>query len=178
MNPFEKIERILIVRGIASAAFGVLVLVRPGASMAALVFLYGFYALIDGGLLLGFAARNEEPKAPFIVRGLISVAAGVLTFVYPGITAVSLYIVISAWAIASGIAELGTAISLRKEASVGGLALSGLLSIACGIVLLALPAAGVIALVSVIAVYAITNGIVLILAGIRLHHFIQRPKAA
>ncbi|MBV9950243.1 MAG: DUF308 domain-containing protein, partial [Myxococcales bacterium] len=65
-----------IIRGIASVLFGVLTLVRPGASVAALVLLFGVYALCDGALLVGFGLRYAGRKAPYLVRGLVSVAVG------------------------------------------------------------------------------------------------------
>ncbi len=168
-----------IVRGIASVLFGLLTLMRPGASIAAIVLLFGIYALADGGLLLGFAFRYEGAKAPYVVRGLLSIAAGVLTFIFPGLTAISLYVLIGAWAIAAGAAELALAIVIRKEApSVGGLVLAGILSIACGAALLALPLAGVLALLGLVAAYAIVNGAVLISAGIRIHNLVRPLSAA
>lgn len=178
MDALARVWTMWIVRGIASVIFGVLTVVRPGASIAALVFLFGFYSLADGALLLGFAFRYDGRKAAYVVRGLLSVAAGVLTFVYPGLTAISLYILIGAWAITAGAAELAIAFAIRREASsVAALVVAGLLSIGCGVALLALPIAGVIALTSLIAAFAIVNGIALISAGIRIHHFI-RPLAA
>jgi uncharacterized membrane protein HdeD (DUF308 family) len=179
MNSLSKIGTVWVIRGVASVAFGVLTLLQPGNSIAAIVFLYGLYALADGAFLLGLAFRQEGSKAPYIVRGLISVAAGALAFLYPGLTATSLYFLIGAWAIVIGALELGIAISLRKgTTSVGGLVLSGLLSIATGVALLALPVAGVVTLLSFIAAYAIINGIVLIVAGVRFHNVIRPLSAA
>jgi uncharacterized membrane protein HdeD (DUF308 family) len=177
MNALAKLDRILVARGIASVAFGVFTVLGPGSSVAALVYLYGAYALVDGALLFGFGFRTQDSKWAYFMRGLVSVAAGVLTFVYPGLTAVSLYILIGAWAISAGAVELGIALAMRKEISVGGLVFSAVLSIVSGIALLALPAAGVIALVSLIAAYAIANGIALLVAGVRLHQ-LMRPMTA
>jgi uncharacterized membrane protein HdeD (DUF308 family) len=174
MNPLAKTGTMWIVRGIASVLFGVLTVMRPGASIAAIVLLYGVYALTDGALLLGFAFRIDTGKAPYIFRGLISIAAGVVTFLYPGLAATSLYLLIGAWAMIAGVTELGIAIAARKEmTNVGALVLAGVLSLACGVALLVLPAAGVVALVSLIAAYAIVNGIALIGAGIRIHQFFR-----
>lgn len=159
-----------IVRGIASVLFGVLTLLRPGASIGALVFLYGFYALSDGALLLGFAFRQEGRRALYVIRGLFSVGAGVIAFLFPGLSAIALYILIGAWAVTSGLAEIAIAIAIRKDATgVGGLVVAGVLSLLCGVALLALPLAGVVALVGLIAAYAIFNGMALIAAGIRIH---------
>jgi uncharacterized membrane protein HdeD (DUF308 family) len=168
-----------IVRGIASVVFGVLTLLRPGASIAALVLLYGAYALVDGALLLGFAVRYQGARAHYIFSALLSIAAGALTFMYPGLTAVSLYLLIGAWAITSGVAELALAVAMRHtEIRVGGLVFAGLLSIACGLALLALPVAGVVALLGLVTVYAIANGIFLVGAGVRMHHFVRALPAA
>jgi uncharacterized membrane protein HdeD (DUF308 family) len=179
MNALSRTWSMWLVRGIASVLFGVLTIMRPGASIAALVFIYGFYAVTDGALLLGFAFRHEGQRALYVVRGLLSVGAGLVAFVLPGLTALSLYILIGAWALTAGAAELGIAIAARKEgASVGGLVAAGVLSLACGVALLALPMAGVLALVGLIATYAIINGVVLIVASVRIHQLVGTPHAA
>jgi uncharacterized membrane protein HdeD (DUF308 family) len=160
-----------VARGIASILFGILTVMWPRASIAAIVLLFGIYALADGVVLVGFAFRAEGRKAAYVVRGLLSVAAGVVTFVYPGLTALSLYVLIGVWALTAGAAELAIAFALRKDvANVGGLALAGVLSVACGIALLALPLAGIVALVGLIAAYAIVNDVILVTAGVRIHN--------
>jgi len=122
-------------------------------------------------VLLGFAFRAEGRKAAYGVRGLLSIGAGVVTFLYPGLTALSLYLLIGVWALAAGAAELAIAFVIRRDvANVGGLVLAGVLSLACGIALLALPLAGIVALIGLIAAYAIVNGIVLVTYGIRIHN--------
>jgi uncharacterized membrane protein HdeD (DUF308 family) len=179
MNELSKTWSMWIIRGIASIAFGVLTLVSPGASIAAIVFLFGLYALCDGALLIGFGLRFDGPKAPYIVRGLLSLAVGVLAFVYPGATALTLYVWVGAWAIAAGLAEIGIAIAIRPQVTnVAGLIASGILSVACGIALFALPAAGVVALLGLIAAFAIFNGAMLIVAGLRIQRFFRGLAAA
>jgi len=86
-----------VLRGIASILFGVLTVVWPDASIAALVLIFGVYAFVDGAVLLGLGLLLEGRKAPYIVRGLLSIAAGVVTFVYPGLTALSLYVLVGVW---------------------------------------------------------------------------------
>jgi uncharacterized membrane protein HdeD (DUF308 family) len=179
MDGLARAWTVWIVRGVASIIFGLLTIWRPGASIAALVLVFGSYSLADGALLLGFAFRyTKGRKAPYVVRGLLSVAAGAVAFLYPGLTAISLYILIGAWAITAGAAELAVAFGIRKEASsVRGLVFAGFLSIAFGAALLALPIVGVIVLTSLIAAYGIVNGIFLISAGVRIHAF-ARPLSA
>ncbi len=178
MNLLARTGTMWIVRGIASVVFGLLTLLRPASSIAAIVILFGAYALVDGAFLLGFAFRHEGPKAQYVVAGLLGLVAGAVTFMFPGLTAISLYILIGAWAMSAGIAEIVIAISMRKEAvNVGGLTLAGVLSLACGVALLALPMAGVIALLGLVAAYAIVNGVFLVGAGFRIHN-LTRPLSA
>ena len=170
MTTLARSWGIWVVRGIVSILFGILTIFRPGASVAILVLLYGVFALCDGALLLSYAVRTEGRKAPYVFRGLVSIAAGVVAVLVPGLTAVSLYILIGAWAVVAGFTELFVAATIRKEAiSVGALVFAGILAIACGIAMLVLPAAGVLALIGLIAGYAIVNGVALISAGIRIH---------
>jgi len=169
---------IWVVRGIASILFGVVTIVWPGASIAAIVLMFGVYAVADGALLLSFGLRLPDGKAPYVVRGLLSVAAGVVTFIYPGLTALSLYILVGAWALTAGAAELAIAFAIRKEAAnVVGLVFAGLLSMACGVALFALPLAGIVALIGLIAAYATLNGIILITAGVRIHNLFGSAHA-
>ena len=178
MSTLTRTWSIWVIRGIASIAFGGLTMLSPGTSIAALIILYGAYALADGALLLGFAFRTDGRKAPYVWRGLVSVAAGVVALAFPGLTAISLYILIGAWALAAGATEIAIAIALGKDGfNVGRLVAAGVLSLLCGVALIALPIAGVVALVGLIAGYAVVNGIVLITAGARLHHVTQSLAA-
>jgi uncharacterized membrane protein HdeD (DUF308 family) len=163
-----------VIRGIVSILFGVLTIFRPGISIALIVVLYGIFALCDGALLLAFAFRTDGRKSPYVWRGLVSIAAGLLALFLPGLTALSLYFLIGAWAIVAGITELVVAAQVRKDGlNVGGLVFAGVLAIACGIALLALPQFGAVALIGLIAGFAIVEGVALISAGVRIHSLTQ-----
>jgi uncharacterized membrane protein HdeD (DUF308 family) len=76
---------------------------------------------------------------------------------------------IGAWAILTGVLEIIAAIRLRKVISGEWLlALSGLLSVAFGVLVLAFPGAGAIGIAFILGVYAAAAGIVLIALGVRL----------
>jgi uncharacterized membrane protein HdeD (DUF308 family) len=89
--------------------------------------------------------------------------------------------VIAAWAIATGILEIIAAIRLRKE--IEGewlLALSGLFSLALGLVFTMVPEAGVVVLVWSLAAYTVAFGILLIWLSFKLRARHERtlPAAA
>lgn len=164
---------LLLLRGIAAVVFGVLAFVWPGLTLLTLILLWGIYALVDGALALGTAifgkATHLAPRWWLAVVGVASLIAGVLAFVWPGITAAVLLLFIACWAIVTGIMQIWGAIQLRKEiAGEWLLILSGLLSIAFGIILIAQPGAGALAVVWMIGLFAILIGCDYIALSLRL----------
>src|SRR5437868_4970385 len=109
----------LFVRGVAGILFGVLAFVWPGLTLLALVLLYGAYALVDGLSALVLAVRGQRPAGTrlweLVLVGLAGVAAGVITFFWPGITAVALLVLVAVASIIRGVFEIVAAIRLRKE---------------------------------------------------------------
>jgi uncharacterized membrane protein HdeD (DUF308 family) len=104
-----------------------------------------------------------------LVEGIAGIIAGVLTLVWPGITSFTLVIFIGFWAIISGVFEIFAAIDMRKIIKDEWLfVLSGILSIVFGFLILARPLAGALVIVWMVAFYAVTFGITMIILGIRL----------
>jgi uncharacterized membrane protein HdeD (DUF308 family) len=162
----------IVLRGVAAVLFGVLAFVLPGITLAVLVIVWGAYALADGILSLIAAYRVRDQGKPFwslVMVGLLGIAAGIVTFIWPGMTALLLLIFIAAWAIVMGIFQIIAAIRLRKEIQNEWLlGLSGVLSVLFGIIMFVQPGAGAIAVIWVIAAYAIVFGVLLIWLGLRL----------
>lgn len=167
----------LVLRGVAAIAFGVLAFAWPQITVTALVFLWGAYALVDGAFAIaaGIKSHGESNRWwVLLLEGILSVAAGLVAFFIPGITALVLLIVIAAWAIVTGAFEIAAAIQLRKY--IKGewlLALAGVASILFGVALLFNPAAGALALVWLIGAYAIVFGVLMIVLGLRLHSMVR-----
>jgi uncharacterized membrane protein HdeD (DUF308 family) len=167
----------LVIRGVAAILFGVLAFMAPAASLLMLVLLWGAFALINGVFDVVLAVRGARVLRGWgwlLFEGLVSIAAGVITFVWPRITAFGLLALIAVWAIVTGIAEVATAVRLRRL--IRGewlLALSGILSIAFGVILLARPQAGALAVAWIIGVYAIVFGGLLVGLGVRVHRWIR-----
>jgi uncharacterized membrane protein HdeD (DUF308 family) len=163
---------LFLVRGIAAIIFGVLAFAWPGITVLTLVLFYGAFALVDGVSALSAAIAGGVSLAPrwwLVVIGLAGIFAGLLTFMWPGITALILLIFIAAWSIAIGVFQIVGAIQLRKHIdNEWMLILSGALSVLFGIVMLLQPGAGALALVWLIGVYAILFGILNIAFAFRL----------
>jgi uncharacterized membrane protein HdeD (DUF308 family) len=162
-------------RGIVWVLFGVALISMPGISLVTLTFFFGAFALVDGvSTLIGaFGGRRESSHWWLLLLiGLAGIAVGVLTFMNPAITALGLLYYIAVWAIVIGVVQIVAAIQLRKE--ITGefwLGLGGLASVLFGIFAIVNPGAGALAVLGLIAIYAIAFGITLILVSFKVRTF-------
>jgi uncharacterized membrane protein HdeD (DUF308 family) len=162
---------LLLLRGLFTILFGILAFVWPGATLFTLVALYGAFVLVDGILAIAAAVMGGAPAPRWwlAIVGLCGIAAGLLTLIWPGITALLLLFFIAGWAIASGVMQIVGAIKLRKEIDDEWLLIAGgALSVLFGIGVLAFPGAGALALILVIGSFAIVYGIILVMFSLRL----------
>lgn len=167
LDAFAKNWWVLLVRGIIAVLFAVAAFAWPGQTLAALVLLYGVYAFVDGVMTLGAGIFTRAGW--LVLSGLLGIVVGIGTFFYPGITAVALLYLIAAWAIVRGLFEIIAAIQLRKVLTgEWTLILSGIFSIIFGVLLLAYPATGLLALVWLIGAYALVFGVTMIVLAFRL----------
>jgi uncharacterized membrane protein HdeD (DUF308 family) len=171
-----------ILRGVLAIAFGVVAFVSPPATIAALVLLFGAWALVDGVFHIAGAVQERARTRSFwlaVLEGVVSIIAGVLALAFPDFAALSLLLIISAWAIVTGVVEVMMAIRLREQ--ITGelwLAIAGILSIVFGVLLFLYPTSGAITIIWIIGAYAIVFGIAMIALGWRLRGIHQRLPGA
>jgi len=169
----------LVLRGLLGVAVGVLTFLWPGITLVALVFLFAGYALVDGAFNLVAAVRAgqaHERWGVLLIEGLVGVAAAILTVLWPAITALALVFVIAAWAIVTGAIEIAAAVRLRRY--IEGewlLALSGILSVIFGILVMIAPLAGALVIALWVGAYAFVSGAILIALGLRLRSWVREP---
>ena len=162
---------LLLLRGIAAIVFGVLAFAWPGLTLLTLILFYGAFALVDGALAI-VAAVTGAPSAPrwwLAVVGVFGVAAGLLTFLMPGLSALVLLFFIAGWAVATGVLQIVGAIQLRKEIDNEWLLIfGGAVSVLFGVGMMLAPGAGALALVWVIGIYSVIPGVTLVALAFRL----------
>jgi uncharacterized membrane protein HdeD (DUF308 family) len=160
----------LLLRGIAAVLFGLAALFWPGLTLFVLIVFFGAYALVDGILAIVAGIRGSEGRRWLLLaEGVLGVLAGLIAFFWPGMTALLLLFVISAWAIFTGLLKVVMAIFFRREVENAWLmGLSGVLSVLFGVILAVLPGAGLLSLVWLIGIYALIVGVVLIVLGFRM----------
>ena len=164
---------LLLLRGVTSILFGILAFIWPGLTLVALIFLWGAYAVIDGGIALWAAisgrAGEMAPRWWLIVVGIVGVLAGLVAFSSPGVTALVLLMFIAGWAIATGVFQIIGAIKLRKEIDNEWLLiLGGIISVLFGVSMMLAPGAGALALVWVIGAYSVVIGAIFVALALRL----------
>ncbi|MCC6310617.1 MAG: HdeD family acid-resistance protein [Trueperaceae bacterium] len=168
-------------RGIALVIFGAIALLWPGLTLVALIYTYAVFALVDGAFSLAslVARTGIGPWWAQLFGGLLSVAAGVVALVLPGLTVLTFLYLIAAWAVLRGFMDIVVAVALRKEISnEWSLILAGVVSIVFGVVLAVWPGAGLVTFVGLIAVFALVAGVALIALAFRLKGANDRREQA
>jgi uncharacterized membrane protein HdeD (DUF308 family) len=167
-------------RGALAIAFAVVILIWPSIGLSTLIALFGAYPLVSGAATLVVAFRlriRGGQRAWLVFDGLLGIAVGVVVFIWPGLSALGLLYAIAAWAIASGAFEILLAFVLPLS---GGrsllVALGGVLSVAFGVIMFAHPGAGAVALLALIAAFALVSGVMQIAYALDLRQAIGELK--
>lgn len=169
-----------MIRGIIAVIFGIICFFETSAALAALVFVIGFFFILDGILMLVGAARSSSAAGTgswwaLLAGGILGIIAGILTFMWPGLTAFTLALLVAAWALVTGVFELITAVRLRKTLPNDWLwVLNGVLSIVLGILIIIWPGAGLFGLVYLLGFYALLAGFTMIGLAFKLRNLAHR----
>lgn len=159
-------------RGLSAVLFGIVAILWPALTLGILIIIFGLYVIVDGifTIVLGIGGRKYHSNSWWMIfEGLIRIAVGVIAVVWPGLTSISLVILIAIWAIITGIIGIILAIRLRKEIKNELLmGMSSALSVLLGIILIAQPNVGALAVVFLIGFYAILFGILLIIFAFQM----------
>jgi uncharacterized membrane protein HdeD (DUF308 family) len=169
---FRRAWWAIALRGLLAIVLGVVILTRPAMSLAVLLVAVGAYLFLDGLLALVatfHAAREDRSWWPYLLQGLVGVAAGMLVFAEPVAAALVLLLLIAVRSVITGIVEIGSAVSLKRDTGSREWALwiAGIASIAFGLLLVWVPAAGILTLVWLIGIYALVFGIDLTIVAFR-----------
>jgi len=162
----------LALRGLAAIIFGILALVWPSVTVLASVLLFGAFAFVDGVFSVTTAITSRKQNDywwPLLFAGVAGILFGLLTWFWPGATALVLVYLIAAWALVTGIFHIVAAIQLRKVMpGEWMLLLSGIAYTIFGIFLMLFPGDGAVGLVWAIGIYAIMVGTWLMIFAFRL----------
>jgi uncharacterized membrane protein HdeD (DUF308 family) len=168
----------VVLRGVIAVLLGLAALGWPQITLQVLVILLGAYLLVDGAFAIFSGVRDRSRHRQWwllLLEGLAGIVAGAIALFLPGITALVLIYLLAAWALVTGILEILAAIRLREELRGEWLlVLGGVASILFAIIVALRPTAGMIALIWLIAIYAIIFGILFIILGLRLRSWARQ----
>jgi uncharacterized membrane protein HdeD (DUF308 family) len=109
-----------------------------------------------------------------VLRGVVGILLGIVTFVWPGITLTALIFLFAGYALLNGGLSLAGALrAVEAGDRWGALLFEGIVAILAALLTVLWPAITALALVLVIAAWAIVTGIAEIAAAIRLRRHIQ-----
>ena len=168
---------VFLLRGLAAILFGVLALIWPQITLLTLVVLFGAFVLFDGifSVIAGVTSRKENYYWwTLLFTGLLEIAIGLLTLLWPNVTGIILLYLIASWAVIVGILDIILAIQIRREIkNEWMLIIDGVFSVVIGFLLFIFPAASAVALAWLIGLFAILLGIVFIILAFRLRGLVR-----
>jgi len=167
----KSLSTSLIVRGLLAVAVGIVALAWPGITVLALVVLFAIYAFIAAGMeaVKAFSSERAGPVMGHLLLGLVDVGAGVIALAWPGPTALVLVLLVGAWAMVAGLVEIYAGFEVGESAGTRALFfVSGLISIAFGIVLFARPGVGAVTLALLFGLFNLVYGFWALIEGIDL----------
>jgi uncharacterized membrane protein HdeD (DUF308 family) len=160
---FARAWKLLALRGAIAIAFAFVLLAWPDIGLTAMVAVVGAFALATGFMsgvaafaLPGAATRQRVWLA---VNSIVGLAVGTTVLLWPDLSAKALLYAIAIWAIAVGVIELFAAFVLPLSGTRSVLlAVSGIVMAAFGVVMFVEPGAGAIALLALVAAFALVRG--------------------
>jgi uncharacterized membrane protein HdeD (DUF308 family) len=175
----KSLSTSFIVRGLLAVAVGIVALAWPGVTVFALVVLFAIYAFIAAGMeaVKAFSSERAGPVMGHLLLGLVDIGAGMIALAWPGPTALVLVLLVGAWAMIGGLVEIYAGFKPGEPAGTRTLFLvSGLISIAFGIVLFASPGIGAVTIALLFGLYNLVYGIWAFIQGVdlrRVHHTVE-----
>ncbi|MCA3561257.1 MAG: DUF308 domain-containing protein [Aestuariivirga sp.] len=168
---FTAMWRTILLRGLASLAFGIVAFVYPQVTLAVVVTLFGIYALADGllGLWGAFRGKEEGSSMTGLLTAIAGVVAGLVCLLAPDFATRYVVLLIGLWNIAAGLLQLIGALVLWKDIEQPGyLAVAGVIGAALGGLIMFYPTAAAVSVIWVIAGTAVLVGLVLLAFGWKL----------
>jgi uncharacterized membrane protein HdeD (DUF308 family) len=178
MRPYVGSWKRLAVHGVAAVLFGLATLVWPGITLWTLVLLWGGFAFVDG--ITALSAAIADPllvhRGWVAFSGVTGIGAGIVTFLWPSITALGLLVVIATWSLVIGGSRIAFAISMRKQLSEAwSIALGGVLLVLLGVILIVSPGAGAIGITWAISWFAFLFGTLELWVASAVRHETHEP---
>jgi uncharacterized membrane protein HdeD (DUF308 family) len=176
MELFNASWKVLLVRGLVGVLFGVVAVAWPVSTVAALVVLWGIWALADGiGLVLqAFREGTAGQRVWAGILAVVAVLAGLYAILRPGATAAVLTWVIGAWLLVRAVVETVSALRAGLPGSTRALTLLGaLVDLVLGLIFVTHPGKSAVGAAVVLGIVALVWGVVLVILALVLRNHLE-----
>jgi uncharacterized membrane protein HdeD (DUF308 family) len=164
-------------QGLAAVIFGVVILAWPELSVYALTIVFGIFTLATGvsSFVAAFSSELKEERGSLILSGLLGIVVGIVVLAWPSISALALLYVIGAYAVMLGALAIIASFRLPLDGRDTALMIvNGLVAILFGIVIFAKPGAGALAVLALIAAFALVIGVTELVVAIGGKDILER----
>jgi uncharacterized membrane protein HdeD (DUF308 family) len=161
----------LLAFGIITVLVGLAALVWPGRTLVVIAVLFGIQLIVMGIFRFASAFAADETSGTRVLLallGVLSLIIGLYAVRHLFITILALALLLGIFWIVSGTVELFTSISHRQMRGRGWTALTGVLGIVSGLILLAVPGISLLVLALVISIWLLVFGFMEITAAFRI----------
>jgi uncharacterized membrane protein HdeD (DUF308 family) len=165
-----------LILGVLWTWFGMFVLSYRVGSLQAVAALVGVAFLFGGVTQLAVAARIQDWRWLFILGGILSVAAGIITFVWPGITLFVVSILVAWYLIVFGVMHIVAALAGPKVAWWWTQLLLGIAELILGVWAIRSYQRSLLTFVTLVGVWAIFHGVNEIFAAFSLREAGKRVE--
>ena len=162
---------LLLLRGLAAIAVGVIAFVHPADALVALVLVLGAYAFIAGvlAIMAAVAGVGGDHWWALLLEGIFAIVAALLIWSWPLASTLAFVYFIAAWMIVSGILQVAAGIRLRDFIDNEWIyILSGVISLAFGVWVFRSGAQGVFATAYLLGWYFLFYGVMQTAVAVRL----------
>ena len=161
----------IAIRGALGMLFGIIAFAYTGMTILSLVLVFAAYTLVDGVFAIVAAvraARRHDRWGWLTFEGIAGIVTAAIAVAVPGLTVLAFVLLVAAWAVVTGVLEIGAAFRLNLEHGRIWLALGGVASIAFGVLMFIAPVAGAVVLTWWLGAYELVFGVTLLVLAFRL----------
>jgi uncharacterized membrane protein HdeD (DUF308 family) len=181
-SPFGHTWRWVLAFGLVTLAAGIVALVWPRETLLVIAVVFGIQLVLIGivefVLALGTPVASGGMRVLYAILGLLSLIVGVWAIRHAGLTVLVLAVLLGIYWIVRGTIEIFTALSEPLLPNRGWVGLLGALSVAAGIIVVAIPGISVLTLAVVLGIWLVILGIGQLLAAFRLRSAARGVEAA
>lgn len=171
----------LVLRGALAIILGLILALLPGPTLIVATILIGVFVLMLGLVAVAmFIILKEKKKGVVLLfEGALGVTFGVITIIWPNITALLLILILGIWCLMEGMVQLYTGFVMTKKTALRAVvSISGIITIMVGLIFILAPGEGALALIWLIGVFAIMYGALSVIYGMMIRSLLRKERMA